>query len=103
MPAVPASVCVRLQFPACSTTAAAGGRLAECWDEERFSSEQEGLVVFDGGSYSLGPSVIGEPRCAACCPCRFGRTALLLASQHSFQHLAMAGSPFLLVWSVTAC
>ena len=53
-----------LQFPACAVPGEGGGAagaLAECWDEERFWSGQEGLVVFDGGSYSLGPAAIGSP------------------------------------------
>lgn len=53
-----------LHFPACGLPSDAGG-VAECWDEERFASGQPGLVVFDGGGYSLGPPTIGG--CAACC------------------------------------
>ena len=49
----------QLQFPACSLPVGGSGALAECWDEERFANGQEGLVVFDGGSYSLGPATIG--------------------------------------------
>lgn len=52
----------QLHFPACSATPASDGAVAECWDEERMSAEQEGLVVFDGGSYSLGPAAIGALR-----------------------------------------
>lgn len=52
-----------LQFPACSLPGAEASTrdgVAECWEEEQIASEQEGLVVFDGGSYSLGPAAIGE-------------------------------------------
>jgi hypothetical protein len=52
--------------------------VAECWDEERFASEQEGLVVFDGGSYSLGPGVIGA-HALACCSTLHNNTSLLSA------------------------
>ncbi len=58
-----------LQFPACpvpgaaedaaGAAGAASGSMNECWEEERFSAGQPGLVIFDGGSYSLGPPTIG--------------------------------------------
>lgn len=52
------------QFPACaiggsSSPSPSSSPSDECWLEEGFHSEQEGLVVFDGGSYSLGPAAIG--------------------------------------------
>lgn len=52
-----------VQFPGCSLPDAAAsvrGGVAECWEEERITHEQDGLVVFDGGSYSLGPAAMGE-------------------------------------------
>ncbi|PRW05930.1 hypothetical protein C2E21_9382 [Chlorella sorokiniana] len=57
-----------LQFPPCAVPGAAGDAAGaarvgvnECWEEERFSAGQPGLVIFDGGSYSLGPPAIGSP------------------------------------------
>lgn len=32
------------------------------WDVEEIEFEEEGLVVFDGGSYSRGPYQLGEPK-----------------------------------------
>ncbi|KAI3427301.1 hypothetical protein D9Q98_010220 [Chlorella vulgaris] len=57
----------KLQFPACaiggsSSPSPSSSPSDECWLEEGFHSEQEGLVVFDGGSYSLGPAAIGSPQ-----------------------------------------
>ncbi|KAL4426214.1 hypothetical protein ABPG77_009829 [Micractinium sp. CCAP 211/92] len=54
----------QLTFPGCSlpdVAASTRGGVAECWEEERITHEQEGLVVFDGGSYSLGPPAMGSP------------------------------------------
>lgn len=54
----------QLAFPGCSLPDAAAsvrGGVAECWEEERITHEQDGLVVFDGGSYSLGPAAMGSP------------------------------------------
>lgn len=68
-----------LQFPSCpvpgtvgdaaGAAGAAGGSVDECWEEERFSAGQPGLVVFDGGSYSLAPPTIGgwEGAGSGCC------------------------------------
>ncbi|KAL4436506.1 hypothetical protein ABPG75_003645 [Micractinium tetrahymenae] len=54
----------QLTFPPCSLPGAEASTrsgVAECWEEERISNGQEGLVLFDGGSYSLGPAAIGSP------------------------------------------
>ncbi len=34
------------------------------WDTEGIQAEEPGFVVFDGGSYSRGPSRLGEARCS---------------------------------------
>ena len=55
----------QLLFQACSTAANSAaatsrGGVEDCWDEERFCCGQGGgLVIFDGGSYSLGPETVG--------------------------------------------
>lgn len=39
--------------PSCSTYA------NECWDMEAFHAQEAGLFIFDGGSYSRGPGIVG--------------------------------------------
>jgi len=47
-----------------SLGASADGATAVHWDEEEFELEEEGMVIFDGGSFSRGPFSLGAQSAA---------------------------------------
>ena len=52
---------VQSYVPACSPGEGGGGGEPGCWDSEpAVAAGEEGLFIFDGGSYSSGPPAIGE-------------------------------------------